>query len=50
MKYSTIKGFDKKLSRLVFGTATPALFAAMTKKSDFFSICYCFFQNLDYIY
>ena len=33
MKYSTIKGFDKKLSRLVFGTATPALFAAMTKKA-----------------
>lgn len=29
MKYSTISGLDKKPSKLVFGTATPKLFAAV---------------------
>jgi len=29
MKYSRIKGLDKDISRLVFGTATPKLFAAV---------------------
>ncbi len=29
MKYSKIKGLSKEISRLVFGTATPALFAAV---------------------
>jgi len=31
MKYSNIKGLDKKISRMVFGTATPILFAAVAK-------------------
>lgn len=31
MKYSSINGLDKKLSRMVFGTATPSLFAAVAK-------------------
>ena len=29
MKYSRIKGLDKDISKLVFGTATPKLFAAV---------------------
>ena len=29
MKYSAVKGLEKKVSKLVFGTATPALFAAV---------------------
>ena len=29
MKYSRINGLDKEISKLVFGTATPALFAAV---------------------
>ena len=29
MKYSKIKGLDKEISKLVFGTATPKLFAAV---------------------
>lgn len=28
MKYGKIKGLDKDISRMVFGTATPKLFAA----------------------
>ena len=31
MKYSRIKGLDKDISRLIFGTATPKLFAAATQ-------------------
>lgn len=37
MKYSKIKGLDKDISKLVFGTATPKLFAAVapdTTKED----------------
>ncbi len=31
MKYSKINGLDKEISKLVFGTATPKLFAAVAK-------------------
>lgn len=34
MKYSEINGLDKKISKLVFGTATPKLFAAVAKDAD----------------
>ncbi|MBQ9113189.1 MAG: aldo/keto reductase [Clostridia bacterium] len=33
MKYSEIQGLDKKVSLMVFGTATPALFAAVSRKA-----------------
>ncbi len=33
MKYSKIKGLDKEISKLVFGTATPKLFAAVAPDS-----------------
>ena len=29
MQYSYVKGLDKKVSKMVFGTATPLLFAAV---------------------
>lgn len=31
MKYASINGLNKRLSRMVFGTATPSLFAAVAK-------------------
>lgn len=34
MKYSKITGMDKKVSRIVFGTATPVLFAAADKNAS----------------
>lgn len=34
MKYSKIKGLDKDISKLVFGTATPKLFAAIAKEAS----------------
>jgi len=33
MKYSKIKGLDKEISKLVFGTATPKLFAAVAENA-----------------
>lgn len=33
MKYSRIKGLDKDISKLVFGTATPKLFAAVSAEA-----------------
>ncbi len=33
MKYSKIKNFDKPISKLVFGTATPKLFAAVDEET-----------------
>ena len=49
MKYSRIEGLDKPISKLVFGTATPKLFAAVapnaTKRDEEAA-----FELLDEIY
>ena len=34
MKYSKIKGLEKNISKLVFGTATPKHFAAVAKDAS----------------
>ncbi len=51
MKYGKITGIEKNLSRMVFGTATPLLFAAMAQNADAedkekaFALLYMVYEN-----